>query len=190
MPDPLPTLTFARPSVWQTWLKKHHDSAAGIWIKFAKIASGIESITYPEALDVALCYGWIDGQKQSCDADYWLQKFTPRRANSIWSEINRVKVQALIDKGLMQPAGLAAIEQAKANGRWEAAYGRESHAAMLPEFEAALREHPKAAAFFNTINSKNRYAILFRLQTAKKAETRAARVAKFIEMLERGETIY
>ena len=181
---------FGTQAAWHRWLNKHHTTSAGVWLQIAKQASGIASVTYPEALESALCHGWIDGQKQGCDDDYYLQRFTPRRPNSIWSEINRVKALALMERGLMEPAGLAVIEQAKANGCWEAAYGRESHAAMLPELEAALAQHPKAAAFFKTLNSQNRYAILFRLRTAKKVETRTARLAKFIAMLERGETLH
>jgi uncharacterized protein YdeI (YjbR/CyaY-like superfamily) len=190
MPDSLPTLKFGTQAAWHGWLSKHHATSAGVWLQIAKQASGIDSPTYAEALDSALCYGWIDGQRQKCDDDYYLLRFTPRRPNSIWSEINRVKTLALIERGLMQPAGLAAIEHAKANGRWETAYGRQSHASMLPELEAALGEHPKAASFFKTLNSQNRYAILFRLQTAKKVETRTARLAKFIAMLERRETLH
>ena len=190
MPVSLPKLKFKTQAAWHDWLNKHHTTSAGVWLQIAKKAAGVDSVTYAEALDSALCHGWIDGQKQKGDDHYYLQRFTPRRPNSIWSEVNRVKTLALIKRGLMQPAGLAAIELAKANGRWDTAYGRQSHAAMLPELEAALRQHPKAASFFKTLNSQNRYAILFRLQTAKKAETRTARLAKFIAMLERGETLH
>ncbi len=190
MPVSLPTLKFRTQTAWRRWLDKHHATSPGVWLQVAKKASGIISVSCPEALDCALCYGWIDGQRQGLDDKYFLQKYTPRRPNSIWSEVNRAKVLDLIERGLMQPAGHSAIEHAKANGRWAMAYGRESHAAMLPELEAALREHPQAASFFKTLNSRNRYAILFRLQTAKKAETRMARLAKFIAMLERGESLY
>lgn len=186
----LPTLLCNTRASWQTWLGKHHAESPGVWLQLAKKDSGQRSVSYVEALEVALCYGWIDGQKRSLDESYWLQKFTPRRPGSVWSEINRQRVEDLIARGQMQPAGRAAIEHAKANGRWEAAYGRESHVALLPELEVALREHPKAAAFFRTLNSANRYAILFRLQTAKKPETRARRLAQFVAMLERGETLY
>ena len=190
MPHSLPTHKFGTQAAWHRWLNKHHTNSAGVWLQIAKKATGIDSVTYAEALDSALCHGWIDGQKQKCDDHYFLQRFTPRRSNSIWSEINRVKALALLERGLMQPAGLAAVEQARANGRWDTAYGRESHAAILPELEEALGQHPKAAAFFKTLNRQNRYAILFRLQTAKKVETRTARLAKFIAMLERGETLH
>lgn len=190
MPVSLPTHKFRTQAAWHRWLGKYHATSAGVWLQIAKQLSGIQSVTYAEALGAALCFGWIDGQKRKCDDDYYLQRFTPRRPNSIWSEVNRVRALALVDQDLMQPAGLAAIEHAKANGRWDKAYGRLSHAAILRELEVVLGEHPKAASFFKTLNSQNRYAILFRLQTAKKVETRIARLAKFIAMLERGETFH
>jgi uncharacterized protein YdeI (YjbR/CyaY-like superfamily) len=148
------------------------------------------SINYSEALDVALCYGWIDGQKKSYDETSWLQKFTPRGAKSMWSKINREKAQALIDSGQMKPAGLQAIEAAQKDGRWEAAYDSQSNATVPEDFQAALDANPEAKRFFSTLNSVNRYALLFRIHQAKKAETRSKRIHDFIAMLERNEKIY
>ncbi|MGH9802318.1 MAG: YdeI/OmpD-associated family protein, partial [Blastocatellia bacterium] len=161
-----------------------------IWMRLAKKASELKSANYAEALDVALCYGWIDGQKKSYDADSWLQKFTPRGAKSIWSKINREKAQELIEAGRMKPAGLKTIESAKQDGRWEAAYDSQSKATVPDDFQAELDRSPKAKSFFATLNSVNRYAILFRIQTAKKAETRAKRIQQFIQMLEKNEKIH
>ncbi len=189
-PDPLPTLKFETPGAWTEWLAEHYSRSRGTWLQLAKKSSGHQTVTYAEALDSALCFGWIDGQKQKFDADFWLQKFTPRRANSIWSEVNCQKALSLIDQGLMQPSGQAAIDAAKANGRWDGAYGAASHSELLVDFEAALQNHPEAQKFFHTLNGKNRYAILFRLRTAKKPETRASRLKKFIEMLEQGKSLY
>ena len=186
----MPQLKFATQAAWNDWLCRHHAASPGVSLQIAKQASGVDSVTYAQALESALCYGWIDGQKQKVDEKYWLQKFTPRRANSVWSQINRLKALGLIERGLMQPAGHAAIEEAKANGRWDTAYDGQSKATVPPDLQAALREHPKASAFFETLNSRNRYAILFRLQTAKKIATRAARLSKFIGMLDRGETLH
>jgi uncharacterized protein YdeI (YjbR/CyaY-like superfamily) len=186
----LPTLLFAQPQDWRAWLDEHHASSSGIWLRLAKKASGIQSITYPEALEVALCYGWIDGQKKSFDESTWLQKFTPRGAKSIWSKVNREKALALIESGQMQPAGLAAVESARKDGRWEAAYDSQSVAGVPDDLQAELDRNPAAKAFFATLNSRNRYAILFRIQTAKKAETRARRIQEFVGMLERHETLY
>jgi uncharacterized protein YdeI (YjbR/CyaY-like superfamily) len=186
----LPQLTFKTQKAWHRWLAKHHTDTPGIRLQLAKKDSGIPSVTYAEAVETALCFGWIDGQAQRLDDEYFLQRFTPRKRNSIWSQVNRAKALDLIDRGLMQPAGLAAIEQAKANGRWDTAYAGPRAAEVPEDLQAALKARPKAAAFFATLKGQNRYAILFRLQTAKKLETRAARLRKFVEMLERGETIY
>jgi uncharacterized protein YdeI (YjbR/CyaY-like superfamily) len=183
-------IAFATSAAWREWLGQHHATSQGIWLQFGKKSSGVKSVTHAEALEAALCHGWIDGQVKKLDADYWLQKFTPRKPGSIWSRVNREKALDLIKRRLMQPAGHAAIERAKANGRWEAAYEAQSKATIPPELQAALDASPKAAAFFKTLSSQNRYAILFRLQTAKKPETRAARLAKFLSMLERGETLH
>jgi uncharacterized protein YdeI (YjbR/CyaY-like superfamily) len=183
-------LTFETQATWREWLSRHHAASQGIWVQFAKQGSGIASVSHVEALEGALCYGWIDGQTKRLDNYHWLQKFTPRKPNSIWSRINRQKALDLIERGLMQPAGHATIERAKANGRWEAAYEAQSKATIPPDLQAALDDSPKAAAFFIELSSQNRYAILFRLQTAKKPETRASRLAKFVSMLERGETLH
>lgn len=186
----LPIIRFDTPQAWATWLAENQTAAPGVWLQIVKKGAGYTSVTYAEALEVALCYGWIDGQKRSFDETAWLQKFTPRSPKSIWSKINREKAEALIQNGQMQPAGLAAIERAKQNGRWDAAYASQSNATVPDDFQAALDQNPEAKAFFATLNSTNRYAILFRLQTAKKAETRAKRVEQFIQMLARHEKIY
>jgi uncharacterized protein YdeI (YjbR/CyaY-like superfamily) len=188
--DPMPRETFATSVAWHDWLDRHHSVSSGVWLCFAKQASGIASVNHAEALEAALCYGWIDGQTKRLDEHHWLQKFIPRKPNSIWSRINRQKALDLIGHGHMQPAGHAAIERAKANGRWEAAYEGQSKATIPPDLQAALDDSPKAASFFKTLSSQNRYAILFRLQTAKKPETRASRLAKFVAMLKRGETLH
>jgi uncharacterized protein YdeI (YjbR/CyaY-like superfamily) len=186
----LPVILFEQPKEWAEWLDNHHGSAAGLWLRLAKKNSGLQSITYQEALEVALCYGWIDGQKNSYDETSWLQKFTPRRAKSIWSKINREKVEKLIESGQMKPAGLKAVEAAKQDGRWEAAYDSFSSATVPDDFQAELDKNSEAKAFFDTLNRQNRYAILVRIQTAKKAETRAKRIQQFIEMLEKKEKLY
>lgn len=175
---------------WTRWLKRHHTTAAGVWLRIAKKDSGIASIDHPAALEEALCYGWIDGQRKSDDAQYFLQRFTPRTKRSIWSQINRTKVLKLIDEGRMQPAGLAEIERAKADGRWDAAYEAASVATVPPDLQAALDANKKAAKFFATLDARNRFAVLFRTQGAKKPETRARRIAQFVEMLAKGEKIY
>lgn len=186
----LPILAFDSPDAWAAWLEEQHASSKGVWLKLAKKGSGIPSVTYAEALEVALCYGWIDGQKRSHDASAWLQKFTPRGKRSIWSKVNREKALALIESGRMRPAGLEEVERAQRDGRWEAAYDSQSTAAVPTDLAAALEQSPKAQAFFATLDSANRYAILFRVQTAKKAETRARRIEQLVQMLERGEKIH
>lgn len=188
--DTLPTIPFATPAAWEAWLQEHHTASKGIWLKLAKKETGIPSITYAEALDVALCYGWIDGQKAAGDDQFWLQKFTPRGAKSGWSKINRDKAVALIAAGRMQPAGLRQVELAKADGRWDAAYDSQRTVSIPDDFQRALDQNEQASAFFATLNSVNRYAILYRIQTAKKPETRASRIRTFIEMLARGEKIH
>ena len=189
-PNDTPILRFAHQEAWATWLHEHHASSAGVWLQIFKTAAGIASVSYAEALETALCYGWIDGQKKSHDEAAWLQKFTPRRAKSIWSKVNCEKAETLIRIGLMQPAGLAAVEQAKQDGRWDAAYDSQSRASVPPDFQAELDKHAAAKSFFETLNSQNRYAILFRIQTAKKPETRRRRIDEFIAMLARGEKLY
>jgi uncharacterized protein YdeI (YjbR/CyaY-like superfamily) len=175
---------------WTAWLDKNHLSSSGLWLRIAKKTAGVKSISYADALEVALSYGWIDGQKKTCDEATWLQKFTPRGPRSIWSTINREKAKELIKNGLMKPAGLKAIERAKENGQWVAAYDSQSKITLPEDLKAELDKNAKAKAFFATLNSANRYAILFRLQTAKKAETREKRLLKFIDMLEKNEKIH
>ena len=186
----LPILPFASKKKWADWLARQHDKSAGVWLKLAKKGSEIPSVMYDEAVEVALCYGWIDGQKKGFDDKYWLQKFTPRGPKSIWSKINTEKAQKLIKSGAMRPAGLKAIEAAKQDGRWDAAYESQKTISVPDDFQAALDKNPKAKAFFVTLNSVNRYAILFRIHNAKKAETRAKRIQQFVGMLEKGEKLY
>ena len=184
----LPILPFESKKKFADWLEKNHDKSAGLWLKIAKKAAGISTVTYAEALDVALCYGWIDGQKGSFDEQYFLQKFTPRRAKSIWSKINVEKVEGLIASGEMKPAGLKAVEAAKQDGRWAAAYASQKNMEVHVDFQSALNKNKKAKAFFETLTGSRRYSFLFRIETAKKAETRENRIRQFVEMLERGET--
>lgn len=183
-------LECANAAAWARWLKRHNASAAGIWLRIAKKDSGIASVDYAAALEEALCWGWIDGQRRSDDAQYFQQRFTPRTKRSIWSQINRAKVLKLIEEGRMQPAGHAEIERAKGDGRWDAAYEGVSAATVPPDLQAALDANKKAAKFFATLDSRNRFAVLFRTQSAKKPETRARRIAQFVEMLAKGEKIH
>jgi uncharacterized protein YdeI (YjbR/CyaY-like superfamily) len=189
-PDALATIRFPSPAAWEAWLDAHHADAPGLWLQIAKAGSGVASVTYAEALEVALCYGWIDGLKASLDERFWLQKFTPRRARSGWSRVNREKVQELIAAGRMRPAGLRQVELAQADGRWDAAYASQSTIEVPPDLEAAFEAHPAARAFFATLNSANRYAVLYRIHTAKRPETRAKRVEQLVAMLERGEKLH
>ena len=186
----LPVILFESEEAWEAWLAENHEASPGVWLRLAKKGSGLDSISYSQALDVALCYGWIDSQKKSYDEQSWLQRFTPRGPKSVWSKINREKVEQLINSGRMKPAGLRAVEAAKQDGRWDAAYDSQRNATVPDDFQAELDKHPEARAFFATLNSANRYAILYRLQTAKKAETRAKRIRQFIEMLEKKETFH
>lgn len=175
---------------WETWLKKNHASSAGVWARLRKKAAGAGYIEYAQLLDAALCYGWIDALRKSHDERSFLQKFTPRGKRSIWSKINRDKALALIRAGRMQPAGLAEVERAKADGRWDAAYDSYAASKVPPDLAAALRADARAARAFAALDSRNRYAILFRTHGAKKPETRARRIAGFVAMLARGERIY
>ncbi len=186
----VPIKSFKSKKEWAAWLAKNFDQDAGLWMKLAKKGAKISSITYEEALDVALCYGWIDGQKKGLDEKYWLQKFSPRRPGSIWSKSNTEKADRLIQRHEMKPPGLRAIQLAKDNGRWDAAYQGQRTISVPDDLETALAHNPKARAFFVALNSVNRYAILFRIHNAKKAETRLKRIRQFVEMLERGEMIY
>lgn len=186
----LPVVGFASVTEWQAWLGEHHATSPGVWLRIAKKESAIQSVTYPEALDAALCYGWIDGQKGALDGTFWLQRFTPRRPGSRWSQINCAKATELMAQGRMQPSGLREVEQAKADGRWTAAYAGQKTAEVPDDLRQALEANPKAQALFATLNGANRYAILYRIQDAKKPETRARRIAQFVTMLAEGKTIH
>ena len=185
-----PILSFASPDDWAAWLAEHHATAGGVWLKIAKKETGSASVTYAEALDAALCYGWIDGQKGSFDDQYWLQRFTRRTPKSRWSQINRAKATALIEQGAMQPAGQREVEQAQADGRWDAAYAGQRTATVPDDLQQALDQHPTARDFFATLDSANRYAILYRVQDAKQPETRARRIAEYVAMLGEGRKIH
>lgn len=185
-----PTLAFSSPKEWREWLEANETQEGGLWIKIAKKGSGIPSVTHDEALDVALCFGWIDAQRKGLDDRYFLQRFCPRRPTSKWSKRNRDKVERLIASGDMTPAGLREIERAKADGRWDAAYDGPANMKVPDDFAGKLAQNEKARAFFDTLNSTNRYAILFRIHDAKRPETRARRIEKFVGMLERGEKLY
>ena len=188
--DDLPKLPFASPAEWEKWLEDNHTASEGVWIKMAKKDAGIESVRYPEVLESALCFGWIDGRREALDERYFLQRFTPRRPRSKWSLINREKAERLIGDGRMRTAGLAEVERAKTDGRWDAAYEGQRSIAIPEDLQRELDARPDAKAFFAELSSQNRYAILYRLQEAKKPETRARRLAKFVAMLEAGESIY
>lgn len=190
MADDLPILLFAAPPDLEGWLEENHASAAGLWLKIAKKGSGVESVSYAQALELALCFGWIDSQKRGFDERHFLQRFTPRRPRGKWSLINREKAEGLIASGAMRPTGLAEVEAAKADGRWEAAYAGQRTAEVPEDLRHELDRSEAAREFFATLDSANRYAILYRLQEAKKPETRARRLRKFIAMLERGEKIH
>jgi len=189
-PDGSPIKLFKSEQDWAAWLEKNHGKSIGLWLRIAKKDSGLQSVSYKEALEAAICYGWIDGQKRPESDRAWLQKFLPRTAKSIWSKINREKALALVASGRMKAAGLRTIENAKQNGRWETAYDSPSGAAVPEDFQAALDAHPRAKAFFDSLDRANRYAVLWRIQTVKKAETRARKVEQFIAMLERKEKIH
>jgi uncharacterized protein YdeI (YjbR/CyaY-like superfamily) len=189
-PTEMPVVSFADAETWSAWLASRHRSSRGVWLKIAKKASNTTSITYAEALEVALAWGWIDGQKGKFDEGWWLQKFTPRGSRSMWSKINREKAIALIAAGKMRASGLAEVERAKKDGRWDRAYESQSRASVPEDLEKALARNPRAKKFFATLDSRNRYAVLFRVQHAKKAETRARRIAQFVEMLAKGEKLH
>jgi uncharacterized protein YdeI (YjbR/CyaY-like superfamily) len=182
-----PTLAFATVALLEAWLSKHHHQVNGIWIKMAKKATGIPSVTHDEALEVALCYGWIDGQRNAYDDTYFLQKFTPRRSKSLWSKRNIEKVPKLISSSRMQPSGLAEVEAAKLDGRWEAAYDSSKNMVVPDDFLKALEENKQAKTFFKSLNKSNVYTLAWRLQTAKKPETRQRRFDAMLTMLNKGE---
>jgi uncharacterized protein YdeI (YjbR/CyaY-like superfamily) len=183
----IPTLAFKTAKVFEAWLLKNHDNSKGLWLKIFKKDSGKSTVTYAEALDVALCYGWIDGQKKAYDENAWLQKFCPRSTKSIWSKINTEHIERLSKEGRIKPAGLAAVEKAKADGRWEKAYDSPSKMTIPEDFLNALGKNKKAEAFYKVLNKSNLFTIGFRLQTAKKQETRTKRMKEIIEMLAKGE---
>ncbi len=185
-----PVKSFATPRSFETWLSRNHANAEGIWLVIAKKGSGIRSVTYAEAVEVALCYGWIDGQSKKLDEMQYVQRFTPRRARSPWSQINRKRALALIEEGRMQEPGLREVERAKADGRWDAAYASASVATVPDDLARAMQRNKKAAAAFEALDSRNRYAILYRVNEAKKPETRERRIAQFVEMLGEGRKLY
>jgi uncharacterized protein YdeI (YjbR/CyaY-like superfamily) len=186
----LPVLPFESPAAWREWLDLYHAESKGIWLQIFKKGSGRATITYAEALDEALCYGWIDSTKNAYDAASFLQRFSPRKARSVWSKVNREHVARLIEAEKMHPSGLQAIEEAKRNGAWEAAYDSQSRSEVPEDLRIELDRHPEAKAYFEGLNSANRYAFLYRIQTAKRAETRAKRVAWAIDMLLKGESLH
>jgi uncharacterized protein YdeI (YjbR/CyaY-like superfamily) len=188
--DDLPVMSFASQDDWETWLDGQHQTSSGLWLKIAKKDAGPRTVSYPEALVVALCFGWIDGQKRTFDEVHWLQRFTPRKAKSKWSRINRDKAQELIDAGRMRPAGQREVELAKADGRWEAAYEGQRTITVPPDLAEALAANDAAREFFATLTGANRYAVLYRINDAKRPETRARRIATYVAMLADGKTLH
>lgn len=182
--------TFTTPSAWETWLEKNHRKSSGMWLRLGKKGAGLKSVSYGEALEVALCYGWIDGQKRSESEEAWLQRFLPRSPKSIWSKINCEKARGLIASGRMRTAGQEAIDAAQKNGNWDTAYDSPKSAKIPEDLQVAIAANPKALEFFESLDGANRYAVLFRIQTVKKPETRARKIEKFIQMLNRHETIH
>jgi uncharacterized protein YdeI (YjbR/CyaY-like superfamily) len=188
--DPTPIRAFKTQLDFERWLEKNHQKPGGVWIRFARKSSGIKSITHPEALETAICFGWIDALRRPESDTTYLQRFVPRRPKSLWSQINRAKAMSLIESGRMRPSGHAEVERAKQDGRWDAAYPSPANAEITPEFERELDRRPKAKAFFETVSRVNRYAILWRLATAKTPEKRDQLTRKFIDMLENGQTLH
>ena len=186
----LPIHPFGQQKVWAAWLEENHNTSPGVWLQLAKKGVDMQSVSYDEAVEVALCFGWIDGQKQAHSKQYWLQKFTPRSNKSVWSKINKEKAIALIKEGKMKPAGLHEIERAKSDGRWDAAYDSASKAVVPSDFQSALDANTRAKNFFAALDARNRYAVLFRIQTTKKVETRTKRIVQFVQMLERHEKVH
>jgi uncharacterized protein YdeI (YjbR/CyaY-like superfamily) len=186
----LPILAFADVRAFDAWLESQGPIAPGLWLRFAKKGAPEPTLTKSEAIDAALCHGWIDGQLDTYDDQYWLTRFTPRKPRSKWSKLNCTRATALLAQGRMRPAGLAQIEMAQSDGRWDLAYAPASAAEAPPDLATALAANPKAAAFFATLKGANRYAILYRIGTVKTPEARARKIAKFVAMLERGETIH
>jgi uncharacterized protein YdeI (YjbR/CyaY-like superfamily) len=188
--DGLLTTFFVSQSAWEEWLADNHKVSEGVWIKVAKKGAGIDSVRYPEVLESALCFGWIDGRREALDERHFLQRFTPRRPRSRWSRINRDTAGRLIAEGRMHPAGLAEVERAKQDGRWEAAYEGQRRSTVPDDLQRELDARPKARAFFAELSSQNRYAIIYRLNDARRPETRARRLAQFVAMLEAGDAIH
>jgi uncharacterized protein YdeI (YjbR/CyaY-like superfamily) len=188
--DSLPVISFESGEAWESWLATEHASSAGVWLKIAKKGSSTQTISYADALAVALCFGWIDGQKGKLDDDFWLQRFTPRKPGSRWSRINTDRAAELIESGRMRPAGQAEVDRAKADGRWAAAYESSSTITVPDDLAAELGRNDGARAFFETLSGANRYAILYRVTTARRPETRAQRIATYVAMLARHETLY
>jgi uncharacterized protein YdeI (YjbR/CyaY-like superfamily) len=189
-PAEMPIVSFASAGAWASWLSSHHGSSRGAWLKIAKKGSGQPSVTYAEALEACLAWGWIDGQKRGLDETWWLQKVTPRGPKSLWSKINCQKTTALIETGKMKPAGLAEVERAKHDGRWERAYDSQKTVTVPPDLAKALAANPRASRFFDTLESHNRYAVLFRVHGAKTPETRARRIEQFVAMLAKHEKLH
>lgn len=190
MADNVESMLFTCQGAFAQWLEANYRTSDGAWLGHAKKGAPEPSVTYQEALEVALCFGWIDGQKKSLDAHHYLQRWTPRRARSLWSKVNRDKVLKFIEEGKMQPSGLTEIDRAKKDGRWDAAYDPASSATVPADLQAGFDTHPGATAFFATLTSQNRYAVLFRVQTASSPETRARKIEQFAAMLARGETVH
>jgi uncharacterized protein YdeI (YjbR/CyaY-like superfamily) len=188
--DDLPVLGFADQAGFEAWLAEHHAQSAGLWLKIAKKGAGPATIDYAQALDVAICFGWIDGQKAGLDDDYWLQRFTPRKPGSKWSKINTTKAAELIEAGRMRPAGQREVDRAQADGRWAAAYESQSTIAVPEDLARALAGNDAAGAFFATLSSRNRYAILYRIGSVKRPETRARKIAEYVAMLAEHKTIH
>jgi uncharacterized protein YdeI (YjbR/CyaY-like superfamily) len=186
----LPVLGVADAAAWESWLARQHASSPGVWLKIAKKGSAATGVSYPEALEVALCYGWIDGQKGALDDEYWLQRFTPRKPGSRWSKINTEKAAELIEAGRMRPAGMREVKLARDDGRWDAAYAGQRSMGVPEDLERELACNEVARAFFATLSGVNRYAILYRIADARRPETRARRIAKYVAMLAAHETIY
>ena len=186
----LPTISFASSAAWEAWLEEHHGTSDGLWMKLAKKGTGIRSVTLAEAIQGALCYGWVDSQADKFDDERWLLKFTPRRPKSKWSKVNRERVAKLIAEGRMKPAGLHEIERAKSDGRWDAAYDPPSKATVPDDLRLELDGNQRASAFFDTLDGTNRYAILYRIQEARRPETRARRIAKYVTMLSEHKKLY
>ncbi|MDQ0087689.1 uncharacterized protein YdeI (YjbR/CyaY-like superfamily) [Paenibacillus anaericanus] len=186
----LPILYCEDELSFEHWLGDNLDSSPGIWLQIAKKDSGMISVTYKEALDIALCYGWIDSQKEKLDEVFWIQRFTPRKPSSIWSKVNKEKAELLIAKGRMKPSGFKTIETAKQNGQWDKAYESQRNASLPEDLAIELERNTKAKTFYDSLDSQNKYAILFRIHQAKKQETRMKRIQQFVAMLEKGETLY